>query len=506
MFVFKSSRCKSHLGGLLVTGVLLSLAGCGGGSGGGSNNNGNGSDGSGDVDTSGVSVESLRNSMASGFAQGVTSSFNAVSSVVSDSKVVGSVSDKISGGGTQSRVAIQPPLPITDGSPDGTSGNPGSTNTGDNPPSDGLPEPEAISDGVNSSLNFFTSMVYKSTVVQSGDVYTFDPNESQVCSNPDFSDQDSGICEAILSHVTFVTTVNKVVNNEVRSATTQFKYDASTFATTNFTENTGYYEIEMAGMHALAAGINQVVPSESAIEIPEVMQGSFRVAFTARSEKSGVLTFSVPTSIRLDNNAPGEETRIDIAATDKLLEVAADGNSNSMSIEVSLEALDLLAPNSDDSGNTYPVEMMLSALAGKVAITEDGNKLLITGLKGDALTMEVDGVKAASLELASLDAALDASGTDPVISLSKALDFNFFMKNVRGFFNSEAPATYGLTASATAPAGVSMTFPQDMILKVTGGTFNFSSEESGQEPVDISIPDGSCLKSLDGSLVVTACN
>lgn len=455
---------------------IVALSGCGGSSGGDTPK------ATGDVDTSGVTNQSLRSSATAGMTQGITSNTSAFTTVFSDSKALQQLSGQLSnrsgfGAGSGTTRAL----------------------------GDGL-DSDTVTDQIDDALETVGELIDLSTITQNGNVYTFDPNENQICADPDDA-ESAAECVSLLSHITFVITVNNVVNDQVVAATTAFKYDQSTFVVVDFTANSGYYEIQLAGLRTLLVGLNSNATDDDLIDIPAVMQGSLRLAFTAVGNESGTVTLSVPATISLSDNTEGEELQIDIAQTDKLFSLAADGTAKTMSVEVSIGALNLLTSDDDEAGS-FPVRLALSGITGKAMVTEAGDKLTLTNISANSVTVKVEDTQAASLSLTAFDAVLDASGTNAIATLSKALDFDLSITNLRNvfedLFEGEGPGQT-LTASIDAPSGTRVEEVGDDLLKVMGGSLNIVITPSDDDPVNVQIPDGSCLDTSEDAPTVTSC-
>ena len=199
MFTFQINKSKNYLLKLAVASAIAALTGCGGSSSdGGTTSALTTPVGNTDpavttpavntVDVSGLTDQRLRTGLTTGMTQGITSSTNAVSSVFADSKVFTEISAQTDA--TQSPVAARS---IADDL-------------------DGVDE-EGLSATLDSSLESFTSLLDESSISQSGNVYTFDPNEAQVCTDSASTAQEVADCLTVVSHITFVVTVDKVVND-----------------------------------------------------------------------------------------------------------------------------------------------------------------------------------------------------------------------------------------------------------------------------------------------------
>ena len=481
MLTIQTPKLRKSVLGLALAASVATLSSCAGGSGDGNG----GSENNAGVDTRGVTTESLRTSATTGMTQGITANTRALTTVLGDSSALQQLTSQLGSGGGASSVSTS------------------ARALGDGP--NGL-DTDSVSTQIDSALDFVGELIDQSDISQNGNVYTFDPVEAQICANAEDS-QAAADCTTVLSHITFVMTVNSVVDQQVVAATTAFKYDNSTFVVVDFSANSGYYEVQLAGLRTLLAGLNEVAPADEVVELPSTMQGTLRVAFTTTGSDSGTLTVSVPAAIRLTDDTEGEALQIDIAQTNQLFSLAADGTAKTMTVEVNISALDLLSSESDVAGS-FPVKLALSGITGKAVVTDSGDKLTLTGIGADSVTVKVENTQAASLSLAAFDAVLDASGANAVANFSKALDFNLSLTNLRGIFSdifeSDDPALT-LVASVDAPGNTGFETVSDEQLKVTGGTLDIVITQDGADDINVSVPDGSCLDTSGDAPVASSC-
>ncbi len=460
--------------------VLLGLAvGCGGG--GSSTPSSNNL--STPADTSGITPEKLKAAETKGMTQGITSTFNAVTSVASNAPALNEVTTRANGLQTRS-------------APQGRAADSSSSSSSSS--SSGI---------VDETVRWVDELINVSTVTQSGNVFTIDPDEGQICSSSELSTDEASQCNALLPHFTMTVTVNQVVNDEVTAATTALNYDATPFAKVDFTETTGYYEIELPGTKTLLTGIGQVDP-QLAVPVPDTMNGAIRLAFAAPTENSGTLTLSIPQTVEIINTAPGEEINFNLASTNKLMELTANAATNDLGLEIGMGALDILAPGKDSTDNPITQRLVMQALSGKLALTDNGNKLQLTGLTANTLQFKVNNQDAMTLNLEPLDALLDASNANAsVLTLQKALKFNLHIQNLSGvfsdIFDTADPNAY-LTATANAPSGLTITELGETLAKVDNGTLDVSVDNNGTVE-SLSAPAGSCIDSSGSSPQVAAC-
>ena len=461
---------KNHLLALAMSAILVSVAGCGGG---GDDDNGN-TGAAGNVDTSQLTDDALKTSIASGLTKGITSTTTTVSKVAQNSKAVNEVTGLT--GRIQSRS-----LTVTKAAGDGFGfGDAGADDSGFDPAS---------------GLQVINDIIEKSTVTKSGNTYTIDPDESTICSDPDMTAQEIQQCTDLLEDMIVVVEVKGVSGNQVTAATTQFQYKNATFVETDFTPTTAYYQVNLAGSKTLLTDINNMAPAEDKFPVPEIMQGSLRIAADVPNENSATVTLSIPDAIRLKSTTPGDELDLSLAATDTVASLSADASTNRLDLEVGLNAVSALFPDEDAAG-TFPVEFSLQALTGKFSVVDQGDDLRITGLGFDTVKLRVDNTDALSLQLDKLDAVLDASGTTAFIALNKALNFQLSSTNVRNYLDDSGSPTDTASASVTAPAGtrIAEADSNGTALKVTaGGPLNIAISESGAAPINLSVQPGQCF-------------
>ncbi len=473
MFTFPFNQSKKYVSIIALAGVMA-LSACGSSS---KDNNETPSETT--VDTSNLTEMKLRENITTGLTQGISSNISALTSVAANSKVFGKIAEKSSTSNqTPTRLKQMPR---------------------ENNGLIILNQGDFTSKISTNALDSFSRMIDLSNIDQNKNVYSFDPNEAQVCSDPagtgiaeTSTAEEIANCQTLLSHITFVVTVTKMENKEVTAATTLFKYDDAIFAKTGFDKTSGYYEILLPGMRSLLLGVNEISMEEDKIDIPTTMEGSVRVAFTAPTENSGSFKISIPTAVKLISNITGEETKVELATTSQLFSLAANSDTNSMEAVVSLNALNVLMTEKAESGSSFPVELALSALTGKAAVTNNGDQLKIVGLSAEGVKLKVDKLEAMSLNLKPLDALIDSSGTKSTITLSKLLDFSLSQTNIRHYFESDGLTTDTLGVDIKADNGTTLTEYTDNVVQLVTG--NLSIKVSGiEEAFEVDASTGNCL-------------
>ena len=445
---------RNHLLAVALSAILVSVAGCGGG----------------DDNTSNLTDEQLKKSIANGLTKGITSTTTTVRTVAENSKAVGEVNDlreRIQSRSLTATKAAGDSFQFTDGS-----------GGGDFNPADIL---EVVND-----------IIEKSTVTKSGNSYTIDPDESTICSDPDMTAQEIQQCTDLLEDMIVVVKVNDVSGDQVTAATTQFQYKNATFVETDFTPTTAYYQVNLAGTKRLLTDINNMAPAEDKFPVPEIMQGSLRIAADVPNDNSATVTLSIPDAIRLKTD---DELDLSLAATNTVASLSADASTNRLDLEVGLNAVSALFPDEDAAG-TFPVEFSLQALTGKFSVIDQGDDLQITGLGFDTVKLRVDNTEALSLQLDKLDAVLDASGANAFVRLRKKLNFEISTTNVRNYLDDSGSPTDTSSASVEAPAGteIAEADSEGNILKVTaGGPLDIAITESGTAPIHLSVQKDQCF-------------
>ena len=442
---------------LVIALVMATIAGCGGNS------------GSTAPDTSNLTEAGLKSSLSTGLTAGITANSVAIARVLSNSAALRKVSGQDGGGAVSKTQKAR--------AADGGAG----------------PGADSSSAALDETFNVIDAIIEKSTVSQNGNIYTIDPNETSICADPqlELDATETVQCEDILEDMSVVVTVNAVTGDEVSAATSRFKYKGETFVETDFTPTTGYYQINLAGGKQLLADLMAISGADGGL--PTTMSGSIRVAFSAPDENSGSMTLSIPQTVRIVNDAQGEKI-IDVTVnrTDKLLAVSADANTTSLDLEVGFDALSVLF-NDQDAAGSFPVELALKALTGKISLDDNGDTLQITGLGIDSLTLTVAGQNALTANLPKLDAVFDAAGDNAFVQFTQALDFTFDTLNVRTYLNDKGSVSDFTHLSVAAPAGTKLVEAGETAVQVASGgplTIDF---DDGENPATVTVPQGSCL-------------
>jgi len=450
---------KNHLLAVALSAILVSVSGCGGG---------------GDDNTSNLTDEQLKKSIASGLTKGITSTTNTVTTVAEKSRAIQEVSGRAKLIQARSLAATRAAGDDFDFSDVG---------------GDEDFDPAAALEVVN-------DIIEKSTITKNGSTYTIDPDESTICSDPDMTAQEIQQCTDLLEDMIVVIEVKGVSGDQVTAATTRFQYKNATFVETDFTPTTAYYQVNLAGSKTLLTDINNMAPAEDKFPVPEIMQGSLRIAADVPNENSATVTLSIPDAIRLKSTSPGDELDLSLAATDTVASLSADASTNRLDLEVGLNAVSALFPDEDAAG-TFPVEFSLQALTGKFSVVDQGDDLQITGLGFDTVKLRVDNTEALSLQLDKLDAVLDASGTNAFVRIGKKLNFEMSTTNVRSYLDDSGSPTGTASASVGAPAGTEIAEADSdgNILKVTaGGPLDVTISESGATPISLSVQKDQCFE------------
>lgn len=461
------NKPRTYLLKLTFAVSLIALTGCGGSSNDDTTKNLNsGGDVQRDqVNTSNIRQAKIRTDVNSGITQGIKSSVNNFTTIITSSGLFPQVS-------AGSSSDIEPQSPQLD--------------------------VNITEDLVSSSLDSFSELIDRSDIAQNGNVYSFNPRESEICLDDESTPTEIADCKALLADIGFVVTVDKVENNEVVAATTIFKYENNIFATISFDNQSAYYQIDLAGTQLLLVGINRLASEEEKSSIASTMEGSIRLSLKTDSENNGSLTLSIPSALHVVDTTPGEEIDISIPVTSQLLSMTADGDAKTMDIELNLEAFNLKSTDEDDSGNSYPTQLIIGALTGKLALTEDGDKLTLIGVTANSVLFKVDNSEALKLNLDSLNALINSSGTHNVYTLNDVLNLDLSIRNIKNYFDDIGAPTDQLTINAKAPSGTVITELEDQgLIKVTSGTVELKVGNFDGTVIDATISSEECLSTAD---------
>jgi hypothetical protein len=448
-----TSLTKKQLIKLTLAYLLIALTGCGGGS--SSNDSAN---------TNNISLATIRTDLNKGITQGLRSSINSFSTVFANSNVFSKISTNNANRANRSQLSAL--------------------------------DVNATKDQINNFLGDFGKLIDKSDISQDANVYTFNPRETEICAEVTTS-QNATNCEALLANIIFVVTVDKVENNSnVTAATTVFQYESIPFATIGFDDQSGYYQIDLAGTKSLLTGINRFLPEADRTQIASIVEGSIRLSSYATSDNSGSLTLSIPTALHIRDNTRGELVDISIEATNKLVSMTANSDKKTMELEVSLGALNLTSSDNDDFGNSFPVQLALNAITGKLAVTENGDKLALTGITANAVTFNIGGREAVNLNFDSFNALIDSSAAHTLYTLNSALNFDLSINNIQQYFDATSSDSNQLRIKAYAPAGTVITDLDQNMIKVTNGNLKLKVEDTGKSVINSVISSEECLNTV----------
>ena len=475
-----SSNKKSSFNYLLsitLASAIITLSGCGGDG---------GSTKPTPPDTSGVTDAKLKKSLKEGLTKGLSSNMDSLGKSLSNANSTfnnGSSSPKLLAGLSTGNTMV------------------GVANASD-PIVDNLNE---VKDQIVENLNL---LIDNSTSTNTGNVYTFNPNETVVCN--DLADTPSGVtkCITVLQHVTFVSTITAVdpTTSDVTAADTDFKYNTSVFSKLGFTNNSSYYQVEFSGLPALLTAINGIQNQNNQIDIPTSMAGSLRIASSAQTATSGTFTVSVPTTIAISDTSP--LTHVNIGQTSNLFSVAANSTSNALTVNVSLTALDILTTQANSQGVSRTEQIILNALTGNATITNNGNLVTLTGVGVNSFKFKINGALGVDASLASLGATISAANNQTTLTLSDALNFDLAVTNVNGFLDDSQPVTDTINLNIDAPTGSiarkSTNNNGPKLVKVTTGSLTVIKSATGSSPVNSTVASGNCLNTDDLSVDTSA--
>ena len=463
----------NYLLGITIASAIITLSGCGGDS------------SKAAPDTSGVTDAKLKKSLKEGLTKGLSSNMDSLgkSSSNANSTFNNGFGSASSTGGTGNTIM-------------------GVANASD-PIVDNLNE---VKDKIVENLNL---LIDNSISTNTGNVYTFNPDEAVVCN--DLADTPTGVtnCITVLQNVTFVSTINGVnSNNDVTAADTDFKYNTSVFSRLGFTNNSSYYQVEFLGLPALLTAINGIQNQNNQIDIPDNMAGSLRIASSAQTATSGTFTVSVPTAIAISDTSPA--THVNIGQTSNLFSVAANSASNALTVNVSLTALDILTTRANSQGVSRTEQIILNAITGNATITNNGNLVTLTGVGVNSLQFKINGALGIDASLASLGATISAANSQTTLTLSDALNFDLALTNVNGFLDDSQPVTNTINLNIDAPTGSiareSTNNNGPKLVKVTTGSLTVIKTNAGSSTstVNSTVTAGNCLNTEDLSLDTSA--
>lgn len=440
------SKQSVRLSGAFLMGSVFALAsGCGGG---GSSEPG-GTDAPGTGNANGVTTEQAQQSARDVIKNDFGVSVSRAVSLVEDSKALKKTVDAV-GAGDSTGVGAD-------------SGEPG---------------PESITVQAEDAL---ISMF--SNPVRDNGTITYTPAVVDVCAQPFltslFGNTLSGRerCETLISHVTIVQSV--VSETE---GTITYKFDEFAPLVVGYSETVNYIETDLAQYAAALEAAAFVVNPNEPLDYPDTFSGVVRVTEVSTGENAATLTVAVRTPIAIAGMLDGQNTSLEIAATDKLIEVVADGDAQTGSIELAVGAISANFPvdNPFTPGLVHAGQFDLPALTGKLDINNATDSLVVTnfGLGSQPFTVRIDGQEAARIALDTFD--MSADGATRVATFNSPLNYALDFNNVEGFIDDTLAigAQGGLTVNADAATAFtvvnnSVDAPA-AVFQVTAGQISFN--------------------------------
>jgi hypothetical protein len=200
-------------------------------------------------------------------------------------------------------------------------------------------------------------------------------------------------CIDFYSHVTVVLTI---LGED--QGTIDLMFDDITVMTVGYDivggNNTSYIEFDLAELKGLILVLDALETTPGNPDLPDTMAGVIRLTATELGPDHGRVTLSIEEAIDIADDT--DETSVNIAAAEKVLEFEADGVNNSASLQVGLNAINAIYPMEDGSGISHMADLTLSGVTLLAQLTDNGDKLEISniGIGGDPLSIDVYDVGA----------------------------------------------------------------------------------------------------------------
>ncbi|MDC4204549.1 MAG: hypothetical protein MPW14_07310 [Candidatus Manganitrophus sp.] len=293
---------------------------------------------------------------------------------------------------------------------------------------------------------------------RTGDTITFDPDETQLCGDPQLGQitllvgVDIGNplqpCIDFYSHVTVVLTPG----GNAEEGTLEIKYDNFVLATIDYSSGSVSLQLDLAQLKAIASA------ARPDVELPETLEGVVRATFTELGPDHGQFIFSILQAIRIIDAA--DDFNINIAAADEVFEFTADGPGATLTAELGLGALTAMFPVDDATGaNSFPTNLNLSGATFRAELTAETLVITNIGLGSDPLTLDV--VDSAGPEpdfsFGLVPFSVTLNGSDDTITFDQAYNSDFAIEDVLGLFSPSPDGTSDTGLTGT----VNVAIPQD---------------------------------------------
>ena len=235
--------------------------------------------------------------------------------------------------------------------------------------------------------------------VRDGSTITYDPDEQAMCSDavfgklPDLASSigTSGIdtagliqeCVDLYSHVTVVLTI---LGEE--EGTLAINYDSFNLITIGYNTSETYVDIDLAQLKSIieAIGASQDPPEDAGL--PSVFEGVIRLTSAVLGTNHGKLTLSIEQAINIAEEATDSnpnETSVLLEAAPKVLELIANANDKTASVEVALAAIKVLFPFEVNANVEQQADLSIAGLTLKADLINDGDQIVFSNVGiGDA--------------------------------------------------------------------------------------------------------------------------
>ena len=253
-----------------------------------------------------------------------------------------------------------------------------------------------------------------SNPVVDGDTITFTPNTTELC--VDIEDAaERQLCEQMLNRISLVQ------NTDNNTLTVMFDDHAPLIV--GYGQNSVYFEVDLTETVAVAGDLLAALDAGISIDFPETFEGAVRLTM-ASTDTTGTVTLGVTDTIRIGGEVDGEQFSIEVAETDKVIEISGDGNT--ATVELGLGAVTGGFPLEDDDEIMHVAELSLAGINAFMQL--QGNTIEMTGLNlgNDPVTFDIDGQAVFEASMDTLD--LTVNGTDGSLTFSTGDGTDFVLE------------------------------------------------------------------------------
>ena len=326
--------------------------------------------------------------------------------------------------------------------------------------------------------------------IRNGATITYDPDEEALCNDamlgllPDtvgLIDEDelssSEVLEACQDFYKDITVELTILGEE--SGTLVIKMYGFTLLTIGYSVDESYAELDLAQIKSIIEAVDNDQGLAEDPDLPGTMEGVVRLTNTVLGTDHTRMTLSFEESINIVDDSGDKETSVQLASTDRVIELEANANDNTASFEMSLATIEALYPADDDDGVEQQAELYIDGLTLLAELSSSGDQLVVSNISLGNRPMLLDIIAPTTfiitddptdLELTMSNFGFSINGTEASITFNGLFDAMMDMDDQFGIFSSDRIAgSLDVNINDNTVLTSKLNSSEDPILEVTSG-------------------------------------